>query len=374
MRLWLYGAAALALACTTSPDTFRSALASAASALVEASPFVLASVVLSRLARRSHVAAYAGCGCTSGPSARSLPATVATWIALGPLVAVARFVAAVLVAKLVRSRECARDGGLLGDLHALLPAALLAGATMQLGAMVDLHRAGALTNLFIGAIAGASGPCALGSVALAGALHARAPIAAAAFLCIAGIVDVRAFARSHPSSSGESHDAFAYAVISIALGIVAWRHGAELVRPSIAGLLAVCCVATLTLAVVHRTRQNPRVRIAPIVMLAGALIAAPPPAYRATETTLSDLFSGERLSFTGVLTRDNGDDALVRYAITCCRADAAPVAVRLVSASTVAPGSWVRAAGTIERVRGELRLRATAVERIAPPADPFVYR
>ena len=44
----------------------------------------------------------------------------------------------------------------------------------------------------------AAAPCGLGAVAVAGALRVRDPIAAAAFLCVAGIVDARAlFAWSH---------------------------------------------------------------------------------------------------------------------------------------------------------------------------------
>ena len=62
-------------------------------------------------------------------------------------------------------------------------------------------------------------------------------------------------------------------------------------------------------------------------MLAGVMVAAPPPAYTMTETTLTDLFPGERLDFTGRLARNGDSAALVRYAITCCRADATPVAV-----------------------------------------------
>jgi uncharacterized membrane protein YcgQ (UPF0703/DUF1980 family) len=109
-------------------------------------------------------------------------------------------------------------------------------------------------------------------------------------------------------------------------------------------------------------------------MLAGALIGAPPPVYHATETTLAEIFAGERLSFTGVLTCADGTCALVRYAITCCRADAAPVAVRLSAAPRYATGTWLRANGRIDEARGELRLVAQSVERIPPPLDPFIYR
>jgi uncharacterized membrane protein YcgQ (UPF0703/DUF1980 family) len=109
-------------------------------------------------------------------------------------------------------------------------------------------------------------------------------------------------------------------------------------------------------------------------MLVGALASAPPPQYRATETTVADIFAGERLSFTGTLQRDGNAALVVRYAITCCRADAAPVAVRLARALPYAAGTWLRVEGPIASVGGDLRLVPLRVERVAPPADPFVYR
>jgi uncharacterized membrane protein YcgQ (UPF0703/DUF1980 family) len=80
------------------------------------------------------------------------------------------------------------------------------------------------------------------------------------------------------------------------------------------------------------------------------------------------------LTFTGVLTRDGPAAALVRYAITCCRADAAPVVVRLAHPPRFAPGTWLRANGTIETRAGEPRLDVAHVTAIAPPTDPFIYR
>jgi uncharacterized membrane protein YcgQ (UPF0703/DUF1980 family) len=65
---------------------------------------------------------------------------------------------------------------------------------------------------------------------------------------------------------------------------------------------------------------------------------------------------------------------LVRYAITCCRADAAPVVVRLDRAPRFATGSWLRVDGRIESIGGNLRLIADSAQGIAPPTDPFIYR
>ncbi len=109
-------------------------------------------------------------------------------------------------------------------------------------------------------------------------------------------------------------------------------------------------------------------------MLAGVLLGAPAPSYHATETTLADLFAGEHLSFTGRLTREGARAALVRYAITCCRADAAPIAVRVDPAPRDSDGAWLHVEGNIESVAGNLRLVPRAVARIAPPTDPFIYR
>jgi len=109
-------------------------------------------------------------------------------------------------------------------------------------------------------------------------------------------------------------------------------------------------------------------------MVAGVLIGAPAPSYRATETTLADLFPGEQLSFTGRLTRQGARAALVRYAITCCRADAAPIAVRVDPPPRDSDGAWLRVVGNVESVGGKLRLVPRSVAHIAPPTDPFIYR
>ena len=167
-------------------------------------------------------------------------------------------------------------------------------------------------------------PCGLGAVTLAGALRVRAPLVAAAFLCVAGIVDLRALQRA-------SHGRPRHICLCVARycprhrSVVAWR----LARPS-----RVCGRAgMLRLRGAPLRGKTPALcrgaRAAPLLMLFGALVGAPPPQYHATETTLANLFAGEHLTFTGALARDAGTSAVVRYAITCCRADAAPVAVQL---------------------------------------------
>ncbi|HEY1884403.1 MAG TPA: hypothetical protein VGG51_15345 [Candidatus Cybelea sp.] len=157
----------------------------------------------------------------------------------------------------------------------------------------------------------------------------------------------------------------------MALGAVALRGGDALVHPALAPVLGFSAAIALAGAARHRREISPAQRAAPILMLAGLFTAAPPPPYYATETTLSGLFPGERLTFTGTLVRDGSHIAVVRYAITCCRADASPVVVRLDRAPPYEAGTWLRVDG---RIDGDLRLKAARTQRIAPPIDPFVYR
>ncbi len=84
--------------------------------------------------------AYLGCGCGTGPSARSLPATAAAWLVFGPLVAVARFLAAVVVARWTVAQNRHDPPELLDELGALVPAALVAGAVTELTALADVSR------------------------------------------------------------------------------------------------------------------------------------------------------------------------------------------------------------------------------------------
>ncbi len=377
MRNALYGTAALALAMLAAPDALRSALAASASALFEATPFVVAGTILSHLLRRRcTLLEYLGCGCGSGPAARSLPAAAATWLVFGPQVAVARYLAALLAARILYRRVAPSPSARaiahpLRELDAVLPAALLAGAAMQFAFIgTHLSRAG---GLLLGAALGfVAAPCGLGAIALAGALRAHAPAAAAVFLCIAGIVDLRAFTAARRAEHG--NDAFAYALLAIALGVVAWRNGDALVHPFFTPALACCAIVAIGCAYVHRRSRCAPGRVAPALMLAGSLLGAPPPQYSATETTLTDLFAGEHLTFTGALARDDAGAAIVRYAITCCRADAAPVAVRLERAPPYPNGTWLRVDGRVAATAGERRLIPERVERVPAPTDPFLYR
>lgn len=367
------------LASAVWPNEARLTLVSAAAILAEALPFVLAGVLAQcAMRRRTSLVAYAGCGCVAGPSARSIPAAAFAWLAFGPLLALARVAAAAIVDRRLRSdprrASCAHEStDPICELERLVPFAIAAAIGSQIAARAELSHA----NLFLQIAAGAAmgffaSPCAIGSVAAASALRVHAAAAAAAFLCVAGVVDLNAL-RPVKSAEGKRGDAFAYALLAIGAAVIAYRHGAELVRPAFAPALAVCAVAAAALAFARRNERAAPVRVSPAVVLLGALIAAPPPIYRATETTLTAVFPGEHLSFTGVLTRDRRAAALVRYAITCCRADAAPVVIRLARPANVAPGTWARADGIIIGTAEGMALSEERVTPVPAPADPFLY-
>jgi hypothetical protein len=351
-------------------------LVTSAATLFESAPFILAAVVFVRVPLRwnSWMVPYLGCGCGAGPSARSLPAAAATCWVFGPFVAGARLAAAVVAARLFRhARPCdERDAALLTQLSALLPLAGIGATVAFFGPTLFGTHASALAAFAGGAAAAfVMAPCGVGTVGLAAAVRGSLPAAAGGLLCIAGIVDLRTWLRM--PHHDDHHDTLAYAISAVACALVAARGGAGLVHPRIAISLWACAIACTVLAYRHRTDRSARLRLAPVVMLLGAVLAAPPPEYHATETTLIDAFAGERIDFTGIATHTGGATTLVRYAITCCRADASPVAVRLAGASRSLHG-WVHARGTLVQSSGGLRLRPDELRAIPPPADPFVYR
>jgi uncharacterized membrane protein (UPF0136 family) len=309
----------------------------------------------------------------AGSAARSVPAAVALALSFGPVVALSRVAAAVAVAtgaQLLRPVDaCGHVAPPAAELAALVPAALAAGALQQAVAF-DLHGLAPAVQFVAGALAGAlAAPCALGTAALAATLHRTAPAAAAGLLCTAGLLDARVFIRS---TYRAGHDALAYGMLATALLVVGTHRGNGLVHPVIGVALLPCAAACAALAYRHRRQALRAARVAPALMLAGAFAGASAPQYRATETTMSGLFAGERLTFTGALS--NGD-VVARYAITCCRADAAPIAVRLSRRLPFGEGTWLCIDGAIVTASdGALRLEPAAVRRVDPPADPFVYR
>jgi uncharacterized repeat protein (TIGR03943 family) len=86
-------------------------------------------------------------------------------------------------------------------------------------------------------------------------------------------------------------------------------------------------------------------------------------------------FNGAQVRLTGfVAATESGGFQLARYQIACCAADATPVVVEVLgtSGSTPRTDEWVRVTGIHEPGGGELpRIRATAVEEIDAPDDPY---
>jgi hypothetical protein len=382
VRKLFYAAAVLAAAIGSWSDA-AGVVASSAGILFEATPFLLGGLALRAVLRGNGWVPYLGCGCASASSARSLPATAAAWAVFGPAIALSRLAGAIVVAELLRTtfsasrhRPCSEANdeeadSLLAQLEGVLPTAILAGIVTQALARFDPAQAGPIVGVLCGLLLGIAAPCGLGTIAVASALHSRAPATAAAYLCVAGIVDLSAF-RPRNSKPRGGHDAWSYALLTLSLGLVAFRHGDALVHPKIVLALSACCFAAGVLAL--RFRRRRKFFVSPILMLLGALAAAPVPSYRATETTLVDLFPGQHLTFTGRLTSDGSHAAMVRYAITCCRADAAPIVVRLDRLLKFPTGSWLRADGIVTDRKGDLRLQPQVVTEIEPPSDPFVYR
>jgi hypothetical protein len=372
MRPWAGIGLAIAVI-AIAPQSAMTVSAAATSVVLEALPYLavaaIAAPVVGRFARV--LVAYAGCGCTAGPSARSIPAAIATAALFGLPVAAARVVVASLAARMTATKNHDAHVDVLGDVAALLPAALLAAVIMLVLPVLPLA-ALPVAALFVGgAILGVvASPCALGGVALAASLHARSPVAAAGVLCTAGLLPNLWRRHAHDAM----HDPWAYGALGLACALVAAQHGGMLVHPRMAIPLALTACMCLVLAWRVRSHRARAPRWFAFAALAAVVIGAPAPLYRGTETTLADGFAGERVDFTGVAVAEHGNSALVRYAITCCRADAAPVAVALDRNLAGESGRWMRASGTLERDGTQLRLHAEQLTPIAPPADPFVYR
>ncbi len=375
MRPWIAVALALALA-TIAPGFVRTLLACFASIVFESAPYLAASALLAPAAGRyaRWISAYVGCGCGRGPSARSIPAAIATAALFGAPIACARLCAAAVFSRWVpRDAHAEHAPDLLGELRALAPAAIVAATVAALAHSLRLDRLSPALEFVAGVALGAlASPCALGGVALAASLRATAPVAALGVLCTAGVIDVYALRRcdAHESAS----DPWAYGALAMACAIVTARGGASLVHPRIAPALALVACYCIVSAWRTRDRSSLAARVFTGVVLAAIVIGAPPPMYHATETTLAGAFAGERVDFTGVAVHERGRSALVRYAITCCRADAAPIVLAIDRNTARIQGTWMHAIGVFEDDGRSLRLHVARLIPVAPPSDPFVYR
>lgn len=365
MRPWLALSALIVLA-AAAPQTLRSASACAASVVLESLPYLAAGIVLTRAIgpRAQQLVAYLGCGCSGGPAARSLPAALATGLIFGFPVALARVLAAAALARIRPAHIHAHRDSLLAEIGTLVPAASIAGAIAAVVPAQTIASWPAPLAFAAGAVLGiAASPCALGGVALAASLHAHA-FAAAGVLCTAGIVNVPLPRWTLRDDRG------AYLLLALACALVAWQHGDALVHPRMT--LPLACTASICLALATRARYaSGAATMLALAIVAVAVTGAPAPHYTANETTLADAFAGEHVSFSGIAVTRDGRTALVRYAITCCRADAAPVSVLL--DRTASNGQWFHGDGELRSCGAALCLHAGRLDPIAPPPDPFVY-
>src|SRR5579884_3400205 len=159
-------------------------LVTSAATLFESAPFILAAAVLTHLPLRwnARIAAYLGCGCGVGPSARSLPAAAATALVFGPLVAGARLAAAIAVERFSRPRhQCSqREVAFLSELQLVAPVAVLGGCAALFVPVIGGLHSTPLGAFAAGAVAAFTmAPCALGGVAFAATLRTLTPAASA---------------------------------------------------------------------------------------------------------------------------------------------------------------------------------------------------
>ena len=378
-------AVAAALACAALPSPLlHGALAATVSVLFEAAPLVLAlGLVRGRFLRAAAALAGCGCGPAAGPAALSLPATALCWIAFGPAAALARFAAAVLLAAGRSQRAGAEaEADALETLAAIAaPAFLLALGTEFVR---DGRPAGVVSalppevlvplELAAGLGAGALAPCCVAAVALAAMLRVSAPVAAAGILITAGLVPA---ARPRAPAPGLplAYDArLGLALLGCACAALAALHGRGFVHPRLVPLLWSALPAALFAI---RRRPATRARFGaffPAAMLAALALGSPAPPATLPASPLDGVYPGETIAFSGVATFARERTTLVRYAITCCRADASAIALPTDLRLRVPRDTWLAIRGTIERDGDGLFVHAAEWRRIAPPADPYLYR
>jgi hypothetical protein len=379
-------AAAIAaiLGCAALPPwLLHQALAATAGTLFEAAPFVLA-VSLAPGAFVRRLAALLGCGCGSaaGPAALSLPAAALCWTVFGPDVALVRFgAAAALHAFGRRSENLHAEPDVLGQLLSIaVPAFALALATTLLGIGTGLRWPAGLpapvalgVQFGAGFAAGTFAPCSTAAVALAAMLRGPSPFAAAGMLASAGIVPVRRPSML-PKANGTREASLSIALVGLACAALAVRGGSGLVNPRLVPLLWLALPAALAGL---RTRPVTRTRfgvVAPLLMAAALVLGSPVPQTRAPASTLDDVYPGEAIAFLGRATYLRRRTTLVRYAITCCRADATAIVVPTTIPFRFANGAWLRVRGTIAEDGQGAIVRVTSWQRVRAPADPFTYR
>jgi hypothetical protein len=374
-------AAAAALACLT-PATTRSALASAAGLVLEAAPLVIAAAGVAALIRSlgprrvrlqglsEWLGALAGCGCSALPGALSLPAAGLAWYAFGPAVAAARFVVGCGIAVLSSRGGRAHEFEPLDRLGSIVPYALLGSlASEALRSFAPWAAGSGLPAFAGGVLVGVLSPCALGAIAVAAALSHAAPYAALGIVSSAGLVRT---AGDEASAVLRTDSRIGYGLLALAgIGLVA-LGGAGLVHPRLSTLVLVA--ATLGIAATWRGPRRSASLLAPLLAAVALVLGSPVPPYGLAEATSADAFVGEPVRFTGVIEHRAQTTLLVRFTITCCRADASPVALRLDRTTPLNDGSWATVEGVFRLGRDGLVVHVLQLQPAKQPRDPFLYR
>lgn len=331
----------------------------------------------------------AGCGCRDAklPGALALPAIALCVLSFGWPVALGRTIGAfAIIAIRTRARSQSHLASSEPDepqpfeaLAELIPttlaAVLLRDIVAHVATVIGAAPPALAAEVAIGALLGWMLPCATAGIAVAAAFHGSSPAVTIGILATCGLVRHARQSRAIPHDV-PNHPGFAFAVVGVALGVVACGGATGFVSPRLAVLLGIGSV--LAWAFVVRPVPGVRPRwLVPIVLFGAIMAGSPTPTPRANETTLEDAFPGEALVFTGRAHRFGGRTILERSTITCCRIDARSIAIELDTALPVATGAWVAASGTLAR-DGDGRLRLGVAKgtwrAIAPPHDPFAYR
>jgi hypothetical protein len=400
LRPAVIAAAALALP----PPILHAALASAAGTAFEAAPFVLATLFL-RSTRARRLAALGSCGCGTLPGALALPALALCWLAFGPALALTRFAGAVAsLAIFGRNRakhEPEPEPDPLADLETIALAAFAAAlACAGLNAAAAAGRAGLLARdasleaaILSNAIACAGGlivgllsPCATAAIATAAGLKSSAPLASAAILAVAGIVPPSAFRANGPRCTTVAHTnqaattprndhRIAYALLACACLTLATHGASGFVHPRLLPVVgfgaAMCAVIAIRGSELARSRGS---MFLPLALIGSLLAGSPVPRETIDATNLPDAFLGADVHFAGTAQTRDGTTTIVRYEITCCRADASPIALVTERKLDVRDGSWVQTDGTIARGERGLALHVRRWRLEPAPRDPFLYR
>ena len=261
-----------------------------------------------------------------------------------------------------------------------VPAFALALATTFAGTWNGLRGLPGLTaplqpgaEFGMGLAAGALAPCSTAAVALAAMLRGSWPFAAAGMLASAGILPFpRLF--SAPAGPATHGTRLGLALVGVSCGALALLGGRGLVHPRLVPLLWFALPASL-IALRRRTlTRTPFALVAPLLMLSTLALGSPVPRTSLPASTLDDAYPGEAIVFLGRAAHLRQRTTLVRYAITCCRADATAIVVPTTIRDRIEDGTWLRVRGTIALGPQGAVVRVSSWQRVRPPADPYEYR